>query len=131
MTRITDKNVRRACAHYARMLGGHGWGRAQHITYRAPYGQVTYILTDDGNGIEHDVPGFTGSGGSGFVPPREAHARILSAASAIADYARATGREYDDDTGSIADVAGMDRLGLGSEVHATERASVEILTANV
>lgn len=122
--RITEKNVRRSVAHYARMLAGYGWERAALIDFRAPYGQVSYLLTYDETRPEHDVPGFTGSGGSGLTSWREAHARIHGAAAAVADYARSIGREFDHVAGSAAWVAVMDRLGLGDEVHQDERQAV-------
>jgi len=121
MARVTDKNVRRAVAHYARTLAGYGWGRGSLIDYQAPYGQVTYLVTDDGGRISHDVPGFTGTGGAGFVTAREAYARIHAAAAAVADYARDMGRMFDYDAGGAAWAAVMERVGLGEELREEER----------
>lgn len=114
MERVTITNVRRAAAHYAATLAGYGWGRAVVIDIRAPYGRTWYVVTaDDMTGtVAHDVPGFTGSGGSGFVTAREGHARILAASHAVADLGRLLGLPFDSDAANVARLAVAERCGV-------------------
>lgn len=88
MERITKTNMARALAHYAGMLAAHGFMSvedASRVTWAAPYGQCMYVVIDTGSGYAHDVPGFTGSGGSAFTTLREGYERVQQSASAIGD----------------------------------------------
>lgn len=124
MDRITIRNVRRAAAYYAGTLAGLGWERADRIDVRAPYGRVWYVVTYDETRPAHDVPGFEGSGGSGFVTARDGHAAIMSAMRTASDLRRVLGLPFDQAAATRARVAVLDRVGLGGEVHADERAAV-------
>jgi hypothetical protein len=85
--RATQAALRREAAALAYCLGGHGWERAGLIRIRAPYGMLIYVVTDDHT---HDVPGFEGSGGSGFLTLREGIERIRQARRTMFEWARIT-----------------------------------------
>lgn len=101
--RITRASMARALAHYAATLAGHGImdeERAARITWGAFYGQVLYVVSgrDDRHVPVHDVPGFVGSGGSGFLSLREGYDRVLQSWHTVVD-AFAAG-EYDEGAAS-------------------------------
>jgi hypothetical protein len=98
--RITKENMARALANYAALLAGLDFmpggedrdareARAARITWAAPYGQVMYVMTSKrptGPGADiHDVPGFMGSGGSGFVTLREGYERVMQSMRTLSD----------------------------------------------
>ena len=90
--RATLTALRREAASLAYCLGGYGWDRAGLIRIRAPYGQLMYVVTDDHT---HDVPGFEGSGGSGFLTYREGIERIRQTRRTMFEWARATRAGFD------------------------------------
>lgn len=88
--RITRASMARALANYASTLAGYGLvdeERAARITWGAWYGQVQYVVSghDDRHIPVHDVPGFRGSGGSGFTSLREGYERVLHASRTVSD----------------------------------------------
>ena len=96
--RITNRDVAGQLARYAATLAGGGVlgeNEAASIRLAAPYGMVTYVLRYVEGRPEHDVPGFTGSGGSGFTSKREAFTRISQAADAVRDVLQYAPEEWD------------------------------------
>jgi hypothetical protein len=90
--RVTNEDVRHAVEAYraaAERLGVNVDG----LTLAAPYGQVNYLCRwVDGGGHVHDLPGFQGSSGSGFVTKREAWERVWQAARVLQDVGYLQGR---------------------------------------
>jgi hypothetical protein len=87
--RVTGERMARALAMYGDALERHGWRPVDGyaLAYGRPYGHVFYVFTRDGvsGAIRHDVPGFTGSGGSGAVSLRELCDRVWQSARVIGD----------------------------------------------
>lgn len=80
MSRLTNAEVTGALQGLQRALAAHGWELqdGEDLALAAPYGHVWYVVRyvphAAGRGMVpvHDVPGFMGSGGSGFITRREA-----------------------------------------------------------
>jgi hypothetical protein len=97
--RVTNADLAAAVAAYVSALNAFrgDLGLAPipvaDVDVRAPYGQVLYLVRrDPGTGAwEHDLPGFEGSGGSGFVTKREAY-EALSLATGTLRGARSLAR---------------------------------------
>ena len=92
MARATHETVAHALTRYVHALAQHGYnipdpGDPGGPTLTAPYGQVYYVVRYDGHRPVHDLPGFVGSAGSGFLTRREAVAAINAAASTLYDLA--------------------------------------------
>ena len=86
--RITKANMAQTLAAYAAGLAGHGIMdeyAAARITWGAPYGQVMYVYVLTNHEAHHDVPGFGGTGGSGFLTLREGYGRVQQAMRTISD----------------------------------------------
>ena len=86
--RVSKANMARTLAAYAAQLAGYGIineHAAARITWGAPYGQVMYVYVLTNHEAYHDVPGFTGSSGSGFVTLREGYGRVRQAMRTISD----------------------------------------------
>lgn len=92
--RITNEDLERGLERLCTALGVHNkapaWDRV--ISLARPYGQIYYVVTHhiDGGDLRHDVPGFLGSGGSGFVSKREAHDAIWQTSRVLFDLAHDT-----------------------------------------
>lgn len=89
--RITNDDLENGLVRLDYALSAHGrapaWDRV--IALARPYGQIYYVVTHhiDGGDLRHDVPGFLGSGGSGFTSKREAHDAIWQTARVLFDLA--------------------------------------------
>jgi len=95
MNRITNDDIVSAVKGYRRALASVGYQVTDPIGVAAPYGQVMYLVRWEGGQDNrrpiHDLPGFVGSGGSGFVTKREAYDRIWQAARTLYDLAYTQG----------------------------------------
>jgi hypothetical protein len=93
MQRVTNQDIENAVAGYRRALASVGVviDADDTIGVAAPYGQVMYLIRWEGGKDNrrpvHDLPGFTGSSGSGFLTKREAYDRIWLAARTLGDLA--------------------------------------------
>ena len=89
--RITNENLSNAVEFYrnAAEAAGVSADKLDGIQVCAPYGQVLYLLRYDAttHAYHHDLPGFVGSGGSGFTSKRAAYDAIRLAARTLADLA--------------------------------------------
>lgn len=89
--RVTKQDIENAVKGYRRALAAVGFELADPIGVAAPYGQVSYLVRweggEDNRRPVHDLPGFTGSSGSGFLSKREAYDRIWLAARVLGDLA--------------------------------------------
>lgn len=90
MGRLTNNDVMAALTRYHHALTFHGFqvpapGEPGGPCLSEPYGHVHYVVRYDGHRPCHDLPGFVGSGGSGFVTRREAVAALNAAASTLYD----------------------------------------------
>lgn len=86
MDRITNQRLANALAHYKRACDGAGIN-TEGLCIAAPYGQVTYVLRYVEHMPTHDMPGFTGSGGSGFTTKRDLYNALQTAARTLFDLA--------------------------------------------
>lgn len=98
--RITRASMARALAHYAATLAGYGLfdeERAARVTWGAWYGHVQYVVSghDDRHIPVHDVPGFRGSGGSGFTSLRDGYDRVLQSSRTVGDVGDGSPFDYD------------------------------------
>lgn len=86
-SRITSANVHAALENYSRALIVAGFEHdPASLRVEAPYGQVWYVLRrDEENRIQHDLPGFHGSTGSGFLSRRDLYNALHLAASVLFD----------------------------------------------
>ena len=97
MPRVTNDDIASAVAAYGRALASVGVviDADDAIGVAAPYGQVMYLIRWEGGRTGrrpmHDLPGFTGSSGSGFLTKREAYDRIWLAARTLGDLAYCQG----------------------------------------
>lgn len=91
--RVTKENLRGALVFYARALESVGRPvPVEEMRISNPYGRVMYLYRIDPADPYrpiHDLPGFVGSAGSGFLTKREAYDQIRLAARVMADLAYA------------------------------------------
>lgn len=92
MDRITNADIDQALERLTRALRSVGWevGYDRNLELRQPYGQVYYVVSydiADRSKFRHDVPGFTGSGSSGFTSKRQAYDAITQTARVLWDLA--------------------------------------------
>lgn len=92
--RVTNDDIANAMRHYQTALAAHGI-YIDSLTVAAPYGQVLYLFRYEDHMPVHDLPGFVGSGGSGFLTKREAYDRISQAARTLFDLADALDRRQE------------------------------------
>jgi hypothetical protein len=76
MERMTKAAAQAAAQAYAEALERAGMispDQAEQVTLACPYGQVWYLVRydKDKHYYHHDLPGFTGSGGSGKIKLRD------------------------------------------------------------
>jgi hypothetical protein len=76
MARMTQADAQSAARGYAEALQRAGMitpEQVEQVTLARPYGQVWYLVRYDKteHRYHHDLPGFTGSGGSGKMSLRE------------------------------------------------------------
>ena len=87
--RITNADMARALSFLADNLAAYGWTPEDgyELSWGNPYGQVHYVFTYSKakHDYRHDVPGFLGSGGSGFTSKREGYDRIYQTARVLSD----------------------------------------------
>ena len=81
MERMTKAAAAEAAKHYAAALERSGListEQAKQVCIAAPYGQVHYLVRYDKqvHAYYHDLPGFTGSGGSGSLSLRDLVERV-------------------------------------------------------
>jgi len=74
--RMTQAEAQAAATAFAEALGRAGMitpEQVDQVSIACPYGQVWYLVRYDktGHRYYHDLPGFTGSGGSGKMSLRE------------------------------------------------------------
>lgn len=89
--RITGERISAALQNYGRALNAVGF-EVDPLSLRAgaPYGAVWYVHRRDADGmIAHDLPGFCGSGSSGFTTRRALYDALHLAASTLWDLAYA------------------------------------------
>lgn len=88
-SRITHADMEKALGFLADNLAAMGWTPEDgyELSWGNPYGQVHYVFTYNKrkHDYRHDVPGFLGSGGSGFMSKREGYERIYQAARVLSD----------------------------------------------
>ena len=89
-TRMTQAEAQAAATRYAQTLANAGVicdDHADQVTIAKPYGQVWYLVRydRDAHAYYHDIPGFTGSGGSGAISLRELVERVRHSTGLIFD----------------------------------------------
>ena len=92
--RITTERIGQAIDAYTRAATSAGIltpEQAEQVGLARPYGQVWYLVRYDAarHAYLHDLPGFIGSGGSGFISKRQAYDRIQQASRTIWDTVQA------------------------------------------
>lgn len=86
--RISTADIEAALRRYTRALEQHGIVPETPAVIAAPYGQVYYVMRyDHDRRPTHDLPGFTGSGGSGLLTRRAAYEALMLAAGVLEDAA--------------------------------------------
>lgn len=112
MARATEKELRGAVHRYAVTLAAYGLmpaDVARTVGVHSPYGPVMYVCryADGATVPEHDVPGFDGSAGAGFVTVREGLDRVRQSTRTLHEIARAAGWRWDDVTADTVTAAGV------------------------